>query len=339
MSSDPRSVPASAAGTQPAVAPGLGPPEISIVVPVYNEEESLPQLHAEIAQHVGGMNRPWRVIYVDDHSTDRSLEVLLSLRGDDPHVRVVHFRRNFGQTAAMSAGFEHSRGRVVITLDADLQNDPADIPRLVEELERGYDIVVGWRKDRHDGFLLRRLPSRIANRLIVRVTGADVHDTGCTLKAYRRELVENLPIYAEQHRFLPVLSLASGARMSEVVVNHRPRIYGVSKYGLGRAVRVLLDLLTVKMLSSFSRSPLQYFALLAMPFAALTAFFLAVGIANYGEISFDNKWGQSVLLTFMLFSMACIYFLLLGLLAELVVKVSGLHGRKSFDPLSAGGEG
>jgi len=308
-------------------APRQGAPELSVVVPVYDEEESLPQLHAEIARHVGGMGRSWEVVYVDDRSDDGSYEVMLGLRTEDPHVRVVRFRRNFGQTAAMSAGFEHSRGAVVVTMDADLQNDPADVPRLVAELELGHDIVVGWRKDRQDGFLLRRLPSVLANRLIARVTGAAVHDTGCTLKAFRRELIVNLPIYAEQHRFLPMLAMASGARISEMVVNHRPRIHGTSKYGITRAVRVLLDLLAVKMIASFSRSPLSYFAFLAAPFAMASLGFVVAVLADTRTVSFQNNWGQAALLTFILLSMACVYFLMLGLLAELVVKTSGLHSR------------
>jgi len=312
---------------------GTQAPEISVVVPVFDEERSLPELHEQIATHLGSFGRPWEVVYVDDRSRDSSYEVLLRLRAGDPHVRIVRFRRNFGQTAAMAAGFEHSRGSVVVTMDADLQNDPADIPRLIEELESGYDIVVGWRKQRQDGFWIRRLPSRVANVLISKVTGAEVHDTGCTLKAFRRELVENLPIYAEQHRLLPVLALGSGARIGELVVNHRPRLYGDSKYGLSRAVRVLFDLLTINMISSFSSRPLQYFALLAAPFALATMLFVGQVFWSLGQVTFGNDWGHAALLTFMLLTMVCVYFLMLGLLAELVVKVSGIHGHRSLRPL------
>lgn len=309
----------------------MSPPELelSLVVPVFDEEENLPVLHAEIVRHVEPMGLAWEVVYVDDRSQDRSFEVLLGLRATDPRVRIVRFRRNFGQTPAMAAGFEHSRGRIVVTLDADLQNDPADIPRLVARIADGFDVVVGWRQKRQDGLWLRKVPSRVANKLIARLTGAGVHDTGCTLKAFRRELIENLPIYAEQHRFLPVLALASGARIDEMVVNHRPRIHGVSKYGIGRAVRVALDLLTMKMLSSFSRSPLTYFALLASPFVLLPLVYLTIGVWVFGGVNFRNSWGQAAVLTFVLVSMAGMYFLMLGLLAELVVKVSG----RPFDPL------
>ena len=301
--------------------------DLSLVVPVFDEEENLPKLHAEIVRHVGGMGVTWEVVYVDDRSEDRSFDVLMGLRASDPHVRVVRFRRNFGQTPAMSAGFEHSRGAVVVTLDADLQNDPADIPALVAKLNEGFDIVVGWRKNRQDGLVLRKVPSRIANRLIARLTGATVHDTGCTLKAFRRELVENLPIYAEQHRFLPVLALASGARISELVVHHRPRIHGVSKYGIGRAVRVALDLLTMKMLSSFAKSPLPYFTLLSIPFVVTPPLYFIAALMTSDAPTFDSGWGQAALFTLGLMASAGVYFVLLGLLAELVVKLFGRSDR------------
>jgi glycosyltransferase involved in cell wall biosynthesis len=246
-------------------------------------------------------------------------------------VRVIRVRRNSGQTAALAAGFDHARGEIVATLDADLQNDPADIARMVAELERGCDIVAGWRKSRQDGFVLRRLPSLLANRLIAFVTGVRIHDTGCTLKVMRRELVKNLPIYAEQHRFLPAMSAGSGARVREVVVNHRPRRFGRSKYGLGRAQRVLFDLLTVKMIASFSQRPLQYFGMLTLPFLGVFAALVLKGIADFRQISFDNQWGLGVLLLFILLFMLCVYFVLLGLLAELAVKASGMHAGKVYD--------
>ena len=278
---------------------------------------------------MNGLGRPWEVVYVNDRSRDRSLEVMLDLRTKDPHVRVVHFRRNCGQTAAMAAGFDQARGRLVVTLDGDLQNDPADIPAMVARIDEGFDIVAGWRKDRKDGFVLRRVPSIVANWLIARVTGVAIHDTGCTLKVMRRELVENLPIYAEQHRFLPAMSAGSGARVAEVIVNHRPRQFGESKYGLGRATRVALDLMTIKMISSFSQRPGQYFGLLALPFAAGILMFLLVAAFNWEMISLRENWGHVMVMTSILFLMTCIYFVLLGLLAELVVKASGMHAEKS----------
>jgi glycosyltransferase involved in cell wall biosynthesis len=301
------------------------PVEISVVVPVFDEQDNLPILHEEIVRAMAALGREWEVIYVDDRSRDRSLAVMLGLCQADPHVRVIQFRGRSGQTAAMAAGFDHARGQIVITLDGDLQNDPADMGTLVAELERGFDIVAGWRKQRHDGFVLRKLPSRAANRLIAWVTGVKIHDTGCTLKAFRRELVRNLPIYAEQHRFLPAMSAGSGARISEVVVNHRARRFGRSKYGLGRATRVLLDLLAVKMISSFSHRPIQYFALLTLPFAAALFAFLIACALTAERLSFDNSWGRVALLVFSVLFMVCVYFLMLGLLAELVVRASGLH--------------
>ncbi|MDP6386944.1 MAG: glycosyltransferase family 2 protein [Planctomycetota bacterium] len=327
----------------PASTPAeAGPPvAVSVVVPVYNEEQSLELLQGEIVEALegAGVDRvpSFEVVYVDDRSSDHSFAVLTRMRLADPRVRVVRLARNYGQSPAMAAGFEVSRGAIVVTLDGDLQNDPRDIPALIERLEAGSDLVVGWRKDRQDGFLLRRLPSILANKLIALVTGANVHDTGCTLKAFRRELVTNLPIYAEQHRFLPVLAQASGARLDEVVVHHRPRIYGQSKYGLSRAMRVLLDLLSVKMVSSFSRSPLQYFGLLALPFLALALVFAVRTGLQVGHVDFASNWGQAALLVYILTIMAGAFFVMLGLLAELVVKVSGLHGDRVFAPLERHG--
>jgi len=303
-----------------------GQPEISVVVPVYDEEDNLPLLQREVTTAMESLGRAYECVYVDDGSRDGSLQVLLALRRADPRIRVVEFARNAGQTAALAAGFDHARGRIVVTLDADLQNDPADIPALVAKLEEGYDIVAGWRRERHDGFVLRKLPSKLANRLIALVTGVSIHDTGCTLKAFRAELVRNLPIYAEQHRFLPAMSAGSGARVAEVVVNHRPRIHGRSKYGIGRATRVLLDLLAIRMLSGFSHRPLSYFALLVAPFATL---FFALALAHEwtragGGLDADGARAALVLLSVL--AMVVVYFFMLGLLAELVVKASGMHG-------------
>jgi len=241
-------------------------------------------------------------------------------------VRVVQFRKRCGQTSAMAAGFDQARGRVVITMDGDLQNDPADIPQLLERIDGGADIVAGWRKNRHDGFVLRLVPSWVANRLISFVTGTSIHDTGCSLKAFRRELVQNLPIYAEQHRFLPAMSQGSGARVEEVVVNHRPRRFGTSKYGIGRATRVILDLLTIKMITSFSQRPLQYFVVIAMPFAVGTTGLVVAAATRFGDLPRDRGLEQILLLAFMLSFTACVYLFLLGLLAEIAVKASDLHG-------------
>jgi glycosyltransferase involved in cell wall biosynthesis len=309
-------------------------PHITVVVPVYNEAESLPTLQAEISAALEPLARPFEVVYVDDRSSDGSLGILRDLQKRDARIRVIGLRARSGQTAAMAAGFDHARGEVVVTLDGDLQNDPADIPRLLDALESGADVVAGWRRDRRDGFVLRRVPSLFANRLIALVSGVAVHDTGCTLKAFRRDVVERLPIYAEQHRFLPVLSAGSGARVAEVVVNHRPRRFGKSKYGLGRALRVLVDLLAVQMLASFSQRPLSYFALLTAPFAMLLLGLLVSAATNAQRITSDKSWGNVALLTTMLVGMLCVYFLMLGLLAELAVKASGMHRARPHRPLT-----
>jgi glycosyltransferase involved in cell wall biosynthesis len=308
------------------------PVALSIVVPVFNEEDNLPILHAEIAQALDQMSAEWRnseIIYVDDRSTDGSLARLLELHERDPRVCVVRFRRNYGQTAALAAGFDVAKGRVIVTLDGDLQNDPADIPALVRELERGYDIVAGWRKKRHDGFVLRRLPSIIANRLITLVTGVPIHDTGCTLKAFRRELVKSMVIYAEQHRFLPVLSAGSGARISELVVNHRPRLHGKSKYGIGRATRVVLDLMAVKFVTQFSQRPIHYFGIISLLTLACGLLFAAVALVSF-DMNF-GEWEMAVVTILSLMFRAVVYFALLGLLGELAVKASGMHRRSTLD--------
>jgi len=314
---------------------------LSIIVPVFNEEESLPVLYAEMRkalEEMGDEGVRAEVIFVDDHSTDRSLERLLELQRLDPRVCVLRFRRNYGQTAALAAGFDYARGRVIVTLDGDLQNDPADIPRLVRELERGYDIVAGWRKKRHDGFILRRLPSLAANRLIAWVTGIPIHDTGCTLKAFRRELVKSMVIYAEQHRFLPVLSAGSGARISELVVNHRPRRFGHSKYGIGRATRVILDLVAVKFVAQFSHRPIQYFGTLSLATLAAGLLFAFAALISFGGDSGDdgltwqlNSWEMAVVTILCMVFSAFVYFALLGLLGELAVKASGMHRRSTLD--------
>ncbi len=318
------------------------PVALSIIVPVFNEQDSLPVLFEELVralETMGEAGRNAEVIFVDDHSTDRSLQCLLELRARDPRVCVVRFRRNFGQTAALAAGFDVARGRTIVTLDADLQNDPADIPELARELECGYDIVAGWRKKRHDGYILRRLPSLLGNRLIAAVTGVPIHDTGCTLKAFRRELVKSMAIYAEQHRFLPVLSASSGARISELVVNHRPRRFGKSKYGLARATRVVLDLFAVKFVSQFSHRPIQYFGMLSLATLISGLLFGVVALLSLvpggqpadGGAPFFNDWEMAVVTILCIIFSAVVYFALLGLLSELAVKASGMHRRSTLD--------
>ena len=316
----------------------MKPVQLSIVVPIFNEEESLPILQEEIGRALDGLSEDWKpaeILYVDDCSTDGSLGLMVDLVRQDERVRVVKFRRNFGQTAALAAGFDEARGRVVVTLDGDLQNDPADIPRMLEELEKGFDVVAGWRKKRHDGFVLRRLPSIIANKLIARTTGVWIHDTGCTLKAFRAQVVKSMTLYAEQHRFLPVLSAGSGARVSEMVVNHRPRQFGSSKYGIGRAFRVLFDLFVIKYIAQFSHRPIQYFGVMALTTMALGIAFgfvalLSLGLEEGPGLSL-NDWEMAVVTILAIVFSCGVYFSFLGLLAELAVKASGMHRRSTLD--------
>jgi len=234
--------------------------DLSLVIPVYNEEENLCPLFDAIQQALGSMERAWEVVFVDDGSRDKSLGVLESLAEKDPeHVRVVVFRRNFGQTAAIAAGIDHSQGDIIVLLDSDLQNDPADIPALLTKLDEGYDLVSGWRKDRKDNRFTRTIPSNLANGLISWVTGVHLHDYGCTLKAYRRDALEGFRLYGEMHRFIPVFAHSIGARITELPVRHHPRKFGKAKYGLDRTLKVILDLFTVKFLLDYSHKPIRLF--------------------------------------------------------------------------------
>lgn len=294
-------------------------PELSLVVPVYNEEETLPLLFDAILAALEPLARPWEVIFVDDGSRDKSVSVLESLFAHDPlHVRVIEFRRNFGQTAAIAAGIDHARGGVVILLDADLQNDPADIPMLLAKLDEGYDLVSGWRKNRKDNALTRNLPSQMANWLISRVTGVRLHDYGCTLKAYRRDVLEGFKLYGEMHRFVPVFAHSVGAKIAEVVVNHHPRKFGKAKYGLERTLKVVLDLFTVKFLLSYSSKPIYLFG-----GAGLALTFL--GLADLLYLFIRRFWGipastSPLLLVGVMFAIMGFQSILMGLIAEMLVR-------------------
>lgn len=234
-------------------------PRVSVVVPVYNEEDTVEPVYSEVRQSLESAGIEFELLFVNDGSYDRSPELLDSLAERDPRVSVIHFRRNYGQTAAMTAGIDHSRGQVIVPIDADLQNDPADIPLLLAELEKGFDVVSGWRKDRQDHALTRTLPSRCANWLISVISGVHLHDYGCTLKAYRREVIEGVRLYGEMHRFIPIYARMQGGKVTEMVVRHRPRQFGVSKYGVGRIYKVILDLILVKFLVSYSAKPIYVF--------------------------------------------------------------------------------
>jgi glycosyltransferase involved in cell wall biosynthesis len=292
--------------------------ELSVVVPLLDEQDNLRPLYSQITQALDGRYN-YEVIFIDDGSTDGSFGILKELHGSDPRVRVVRFRKNFGQTAALSAGFVHARGDIVVAMDADLQNDPADIPMLVAKLAEGYDVVSGWRRRRHDKALTRRLPSKMANWLISRVTEVHLHDYGCTLKAYRREVLEQVGLYGEMHRFIPALASWSGATIAECVVNHRPRTAGKAKYGLGRMGKVVLDLMTVKFLGSFSTKPIYVFGGLGL-FTAVMAILFG-GLVIYEKLAkrTDMSGNPLLLLSAVLF-ITTVQFILMGLLAELLVR-------------------
>jgi glycosyltransferase involved in cell wall biosynthesis len=291
---------------------------LSIVIPVYNEVENIPLLHAAISESLDGYD--YEVVYVDDGSTDGSLEVLESIVNNDPtHSRLIEFRRNFGQTAAMAAGIDNSSGEIIVTLDADLQNDPADIPGLLEEIDQGYDVVSGWRVDRKDNFA-RRLPSQIANWIISKVTGVDLHDYGCTLKAYRREVLEGFHLYGEMHRFIPAYAGMVGAKIIEVPVRHHPRRYGKAKYGLERTGKVILDLFTVKFLSSYSNKPIYLFGGAGLVLIALSFINLAVLVIRRLTPPYEHMIRSPLLLmSVMLFTLG-FQSILMGLIAELMVR-------------------
>ena len=293
-------------------------PELSVVVPLLNEQDNIGPLYEQISRTLAG-HVGYEIIFVDDGSRDNSFTVLAGIQKSDARVRVIRFRKNFGQTAALSAGFAHARGKIVVAIDADLQNDPADIPKMVAKLDEGFDVVSGWRKTRHDNAVTRRLPSKIANRLISTITGVKLHDYGCTLKAYRREVLAETRLYGEMHRFIPALASWSGAKIAEMVVNHRPRTAGVAKYGLARTWKVLLDLITVNFLGSFSTKPIYVFGGLGL-LSGLGAIALAI-IVVYQKIYLGTDMsGNPLLILTAVFIIATIQFILMGLLAELLVR-------------------
>ena len=295
-------------------------PYLSVVVPVYNEEENILLLHTSLTRVLRELDATYEIVYVDDGSTDGTFTQIKYLVVSDPHTQVIRLRRNFGQTAAISAGVAHSQGDNLIFIDGDLQNDPVDIPRLLAKLEEGYDVVSGWRKNRQDAQLSRKLPSWLANRIISRVTGVYLHDYGCTLKAYRREVFQHLRLYGEMHRFLPAYAALIGAKITEMEVVHHPRQFGVSKYGISRTLRVILDLVTLKFLGSYGTKPMYLFGLLGL--CGLTS-----GTALTGIIAGQKMFGAHVrvhcnplLPLSMLFSGFGLQCILMGLLAEVLMR-------------------
>jgi glycosyltransferase involved in cell wall biosynthesis len=303
--------------------------DLSIVIPVYNEVENIPLLCERLNEVLPKLGRSYEVIVVDDGSTDGSWEKMVECASKSRHMRLIRFRRNFGQTAAISAGFAESKGEIIVTLDADLQNDPADIPKLLEEIDKGVDVVSGWRTDRKDPLISRRLPSQFANSLISKFTGVALHDYGCTLKAYKREVIRNLRLYGEMHRFIPALASWVGGSLAEVPVSHQPRRFGTSKYGISRTLRVFLDLLTVKFLLRYSTHPIQIFGKLGLVFGAPGMIMLAVflfahigynlGATNLKWLVEMSKRPAWIIAPFMLI-LFCMQFISMGLLAEIQIR-------------------
>jgi len=302
--------------------------DLSIVVPIYNELENIDIFHASLLPVLEGLGCDWEIIYVDDGSRDGSSAKLRLLEQTDERVHVIAFRRNFGQTAALSAGIKASRGDVIITLDGDCQNDPRDIPRLLDKLEEGYDLVSGWRKKRQDGRLLRTIPSKIANRLISRVTAVPLHDYGCTLKAYRREVLEEIELYGEMHRFIPAYAAMVGAAIAELPVDHHPRLRGKSKYGLSRIFRVLLDLLTVKFLTTYATKPLYLFGRFALWIFALAGLLALTMVVQRVATGFFFVNSPLLTVTAMLMVIGS-QTILMGLLAELGMRTYHESQQKS----------
>jgi glycosyltransferase involved in cell wall biosynthesis len=294
--------------------------KLSVVIPVYNEFESLPRLDEAIHDALTSLPMDWEVVYVDDGSSDGSPDVLKKIAETDPlHTSVVAFRRNYGQTAAIAAGIDHARGDIIVLMDADMQNDPADIPMMVEKIEQGYDVVSGWRIKRQDTFLTRTLPSRIANWLISVVTGVHLHDYGCTLKAYRREVITGFRLYGEMHRFIPAYANSMGAKMIEVKVNHHPRKFGKTKYGLNRTIKVILDLFTVKFLMSYEHKPIYLFGGTGAAFIGLSLFTLLVLLLRRIFIGEHMIRSPLLLMSTMLFILG-FQSILMGLIAELLAR-------------------
>ncbi|NOZ61620.1 MAG: glycosyltransferase family 2 protein [Calditrichaeota bacterium] len=293
--------------------------DLSIVVPIYNEEENVALLHQAVTDVMKDLHLRYELILVDDGSTDSTLEILRKIQKNDPNLKAIKFRGNFGQSAAMAAGFEAARGETVVAMDGDLQNDPRDIPRLLEKLDEGFDVVSGWRKNRKDKLIVRKVPSRIANRLICSVTGVKLHDTGCSLKAFRREIIKRISLYGELHRFIPALAKLEGAKITELAVNHHPRKFGKSKYNITRTFRVIMDLTTLNLFLKHLKNPLRFFGGLA----ALSLFLAFLATILTGVVLINNNFepaSMNVLITLIFLLVVTMFqFVFIGLLATLIV--------------------
>ena len=318
-----------------AVRPGEdnklnGKIDLSVVVPIYNEEECINLLYASLKEVCGRLSLDYEIIFVDDGSTDGTCNLLLGLHRNDPNVKVIKFRKNYGQTAAMTTGFQYAQGEIIVSMDGDLQNDPTDISRLLTKLEEGYDVVCGWRKNRQDKFWTRRLPSMAANWIIGRVTGVKIHDNGCSLKSYRASIIKNVTLYGEMHRFIPAMSTLAGARITEIIVNHHPRRYGKSKYGIGRIWRVFFDIITVKMITGFVSRPALWFGCFSLPFIVLGVVTLFIAIGIYLDQLIDEWMVISIVAFLFLFIGA--HLLSMGIIGELAMKTGDYSPKEGLKP-------
>ena len=298
----------------------LKPLEISVIIPIYNEEGNLAELHEKLSDVLASIAKSYEIVFIDDGSTDDSFRILKEINTEDRNVKVVRLRRNFGQSAALKAGFDYAKGDTIVTMDGDLQNQPEDIPSLLRKLDEGYDIVSGWRADRKDPFLTKKLPSKLSNWLASKITGVKLHDFGCTLKAFRQEAVKNLDLYGEMHRYIPALASWRGVSIAELKVKHRPRQHGQSKYGIGRLIRGMLDLVTVKFLLSYSARPLQLFGL-----PGIISFFAGFIIGAYLAVEkflFDTSLAdRPLLLLAVLLVFVGVQFIIMGLLGEMTARM------------------
>src|SRR5580704_16063301 len=298
-------------------------PQLSIIVPFYNEEESIGPLYRAITDAMDPLAITYEMVFVDDGSRDRTVELATELARKDPRVRLVIFRRNYGQTPAMAAGIEYARGQILVTMDGDLQNDPKDIGLFLDKMSEGYDIVVGWRHNRQDKLISRKIPSRIANRLIGKVTGVPIRDNGCSLKAYRGDLIKEIPLYSEMHRFIPAMASIAGPRIAEIKVRHHARQFGQSKYGLSRVYKVLLDLMVIKTVASFTSRPLLWFSLLCLPLTLVGLLALAAGLL--ATLTAGGRMSLPLTGTGIIFLTAGVTLMASGTLGELVYKTGDLR--------------
>jgi glycosyltransferase involved in cell wall biosynthesis len=298
-------------------------PELSVIVPFYNEQENIRRMHAAIVAAIEPIGVPFEMVLVNDGSKDRTLELATDIAREDPRVRVVNFRRNYGQTPAMAAGIEQAHGKVLVTMDGDLQNDPRDIEHFLAKINEGYDIVVGWRFNRQDKLVSRKIPSKIANWLIGKVTGVPINDNGCSLKAFRASLIKEIPLYSEMHRFIPAMASIAGPRIAEIKVRHHARQFGQSKYGLSRVYKVLLDLMVIKTVASFTSRPLLWFAMLSLPLLIIGSF--AVAYALWDWASTSGMLSLPIAGTGIVLLIGAIILISGGVLGELVYKLGDVR--------------